>query len=223
MRSRRNDRQEEVMRGKIFNYGGAVAAVILIAFGIASIVMGVNGRDTVRSNLGDELIVGTPDMTPDATAAAVKESGLKGVSIPTKSVAGQTIDTGSEARAFAEYMRIHALEATGGKTYAQMPRFATADGKGTNDEAAALKDENSGTPVDNAARNIWVTETALSTALNTSFFAENVALFSIVMGVALLLTGIGFGVMALGLLPASSRRREAEAAAIAKRTAVAAG
>jgi hypothetical protein len=211
------------MRGKIFNYGGAVAAVILIAFGIASIAMGVNGRDTVRGNLGDELIVGTPDMTPDATAAAVKESGLKGVSIPTKSVAGQTIDTGSEARAFAEYMRIHALEATGGKTYAQMPRFATADGKGTSDEALALKDEKSGRPVDNAARNIWVTETALSTALNTSFFAENVALFSIVMGVALLLTGIGFGVMALGLLPASSRRREAEAATIAKTTAVAAG
>src|SRR3954451_13070458 len=84
-----------------------------------------------------------------------------------------------------------------------MPRFATTDGKGTNDEKAALKKD--GRPVDNAARNLWVTETALSTALNTSYFAENVALFSIVMGVALVLTGIGFGVMALGLLPA---RRE---------------
>ena len=210
------------MRGKIFNYGGAVAAVILIAFGIASIAMGVNGRDTVRSNLGDELIVGTPDMTPKATAAAVKEAGLKGVDIPTKSVAGQAIDTGSEARAFSEYMRIHALEATGGKTYAQMPRFATADGKGTNDEAAALKDEKTGEAVSNGARNIWVTETALSTALNTSYFAENVALFAIVMGVALLLTGIGFAVMAFGLLPAYSRRREAEAAPVGK-TAVAAG
>ena len=36
-----------------------------------------------------------------------------------------------------------------------------------------------------------MTETALTTALNTSFFAERVAMFSIVMGVALLLTGSG--------------------------------
>jgi hypothetical protein len=207
---------------KIFNYGGLIAAVILIAFGITSIVMGVNGRDTVRSNLNKELIVGTPDMTPKTIAAEAKAAGLKNVSLPTKSVAGKTIDTGAEARIFAEYMRIHALEATGGTPYSQMPHFATADGKGTNDEKAALKDPKSGRPVDNAARNVWVTETALSTALNTSFFAENVALFSIVMGVALLLTGVGFGVMALGLLPEGMRRRQS-AAAVAPKAAVAAG
>src|SRR3954462_14380908 len=151
---------------KLWTYGGIAAAVVLIVFGITSIVMGVNGRDTVRSNLNKELIVGTPDMTPKAIAAEVKAAGLKNVSLPTKSVAGETINTGAEARTFAEYMRIHALEATGGKTYAQMPRFATADGKGTNDDKAALKDPKSGRPVDNAARNIWVNETALSTALN---------------------------------------------------------
>lgn len=207
---------------KMWNYGGLIAATILIAFGITSIVMGVNGRDTVRSNLDKELIVGSPDMTPQAIAKEAKAAGLKDVALPTKSVAGQTIDTGAEARAFAEYMRVHALEATQGKTYAQMPRFATADGKGTNDEKAALKDPKSGAPVSNAAREIWVTETALSTALNTSYFAENVALFSIVMGIALLLTGIGFGVMALGLLPAAVRR-ETKAAGATTETAVATG
>jgi hypothetical protein len=206
----------------MWNYGGLIAATILIVFGVASIVIGANGRDTVRSNLDKELIVGTPDMTPQAIAKEAKAAGLKDVSLPTKSVAGQTIDTGAEARTFAEYMRVHALEATQGKTYAQMPRFATADGKGTNDEKAALKDPKSGAPVSNAARDIWVTETALSTALNTSYFAENVALFSIVMGIALLLTGIGFAVMALGLLPAGPRR-ETTAAAAATKTAVAAG
>jgi hypothetical protein len=199
------------MRSKFFNYGGIAAAAILIVFGIASIVIGANGRDTVRSNLGNEAIVGTPDMTPKAIAAEAKAAGLKDVSLPTKSVAGKTIDTGAEARTFAEYMRIHALEASGGKTYAQMPRFATADGKGTNDEKAALKDPKSGRPVDNAARNVWVTETALSTALNTSYFAENVALFSIVMGVALLLTGVGFLVLALGLVKVPFHRTEESA------------
>jgi hypothetical protein len=217
----RNDRQEEVMR-KIWSYGGIIAAVILIAFGVTSIVMGLNGRDTVRSNLGNELIVGTPDMTPKAIAAEAKAAGLKDVALPKKAVAGQSINTGAEARTFAEYMRIHALEATGGKTYAEMPRFMTADGKGTNDEKAALKDPKTDKAVENGARNIWVNETALGTALNTAYFAENVALFSIVMGVALLLTGIGFGVMALGLLPASARR-EKTATAVTSSTAVAAG
>ena len=47
----------------------------------------------------------------------------------------------------------------------------------------------------NAARNIWVTATALTTALNTSYFAETVALFAILMGIALLLTGIGLLVL----------------------------
>jgi hypothetical protein len=77
-----------------------------------------------------------------------------------------------------------------------MPRYATADGKGTNDPAAALKDPKTGQPVDNGARNIWVTETALTTALNTSYLAEQISLFGVVVGIALLLSGIGFGVLA---------------------------
>src|SRR3954452_22145720 len=194
------------MKAKLFNYGGIAAAVVLIVFGIASIVVGPNGRDTVRNNLATEQIVGTPDMTPKAIAAEAKAAGLGDVALPTKSVAGASINTGAEARAFAQYMRIHALEASGGQTYAEMPRFATADGKGTNDDKVALKDPKSGRPVDNAARNVWVTETALSTALNTSYFAENVALFSIVMGVALLLTGIGFLILTLGRVREPIRR-----------------
>lgn len=208
---------------KVWNYGGIAAAVILIAFGVTSIVMGVNGRDTVRSNLGKEMIVGTPDMTPKAIAAEAKAAGLKNVSLPTKSVAGQAINTGAKARTFAEYMRIHALEATGGQVYAQMGRYLDKNGKATNDEKAAAIDPKTKKPVENGARNLWVTETALTTALNTSFFAENVALFSIVMGAALLLTGIGFGVMALGLLPAYTRRESAKTAAVSSKTAVAAG
>jgi hypothetical protein len=83
-------------------------------------------------------------------------------------------------------MRIHALEATGGQTYAEMPRYATADGKGTNDATKAL--QANGKPVSNAARDIWVTETALATALNVSYMADQLSLFSIVIGVALLLS-----------------------------------
>jgi hypothetical protein len=160
-------------------------------------VMGVNARSTVQSSLKQEQIVGTPDMTPAAIKAEAKQAGLPdSISLPTVSVAGLPINTGDRAHAFAGYMRIHALEATGGQTYAQMGRYATTDGKGTNDEASALKDAN-GQPLDNPVRQVWVTETALATALNASYMASQVALFSIVVGVGLLLSGIGFGVLAM--------------------------
>jgi F0F1-type ATP synthase membrane subunit c/vacuolar-type H+-ATPase subunit K len=182
---------------KVLELGGFVAAAVLIAFGIAAIVMGVNGRNTVQKSLKQEHIVGTPDMTPALIKQEAKKAGLPPtLSFPTVSVAGKAIDNGTKARAFAGYMRIHALEASGGLTYSQMPRFATQDGKGTNDPTKAL--QANGRPVDNGARNVWVTETALSTALNASYMAESLSLFGILVGVALLLSGIGFGVLAAG-------------------------
>jgi len=189
------------MRNTIFRYGGVAASIFLIALGIGAIVVGFSGRSDVGDQLAKEAIVGTPDMTPAAIKREAADAGLKNVSLPTCSVAGLSVDTGDEARCFAQYMRVHALEATGGKTYAQMPRYATADGKGTNDAAQAIT--RNGQPVSNAARDIWVTETALSTALNTSYFAQSVALFAIVMGFALLLTGIGFLLLTTGLLAAT--------------------
>lgn len=59
-----------------------------------------------------------------------------------------------------------------------MGRFLTAEGEETDDEAEAAIDEASGRPVENQARNIWITATALTTALNTTFLAERIALFS---------------------------------------------
>jgi hypothetical protein len=105
-------------------------------------------------------------------------------------------------------MRKHTLEATGGQTYAQMGRFLDANGKPTSDEAKAAKDPKTGQPVENGLRNMWVTSTALSTALNTAYFAESVATFAIVMGIALLLTGVGFLVLSIRLLlPATAAKK----------------
>ena len=186
------------MKKRIFQWGGVAASILLIAFGIGCVVIGIQGRSQVQDKLSQEYIVGTADMTPAQIKTEAQQAGLpSSVSLPTCSVANQTIDTGAEAKCFAEYMRVHALEATGGKTYSQLGRYVTPSGKDTNDVAAAAKDPKTGAPVANSARDTWVTETALSTALNTSFFAEQVALFSIVMGIALLLTGIGFFILTL--------------------------
>ena len=182
---------------KYLEIGGVVATVVLIVFGAIAIALGVNGRSTVRDSLKAEQIVGTSDMTKAGIATEAKAAGLPAsIKLPTANLAGKQITTGALARQFAEYMRIHALEASGGLTYSQMPEYASADGKGTNDIAKATKGAN-GQPLDNPARNVWITETALTTALNSSFLAENVALFGIVTGVAFLLTGFGFGILVL--------------------------
>jgi hypothetical protein len=180
--------------------GGIVAGLVLVVFGVGAIVIGLAGRHEVSSNIKQEQIVGTADMTPALIAKNVDEAGLKNVALPTCNVADKAITNGADAKCFASYMRIHALEATGGKTYAQMPQFATADGKGTSIAANAAKDPKSGQPMSNPARQIWISETALGTALNTSFFAASVGMFAVVMGAAMLLIGIGFIVIVSGLL-----------------------
>jgi len=184
---------------RTFELGGIVAAVVLIGFGIAAIVMGASGGNTVRNTLTEQKIVGTPDMTPSSITAEAKQAHLdtSKLAIPSCSVANKTVNSGSSARCFAQYMTIHALEATGGLYYSQMPRYATASGAGTNEEAKALKSAK-GTPVDNPAREVWIQETALSTGLNASYMATQVSLFGIVVGIALLLSGFGFAILSIG-------------------------
>jgi hypothetical protein len=152
--------------------------------------MGVDGRSTVRDSLKQEQI-----FFGEASDPAVAKHADQW--------AGQQVKSGDQARAFALVMREHALESSAGMTYAQMGRYQSAanpsDPKGTNDEAQAAKGTD-GAPLANTARNTWVTETALSTALNVSYMAEQLSLFGIVVGVALMLTGIGLLILALAVL-----------------------
>lgn len=178
--------------------GGVVASIILIILGVGAMVAGVAGREKVQSDLAREQIVGTPD----------------------SSIPGQKVDTGGEARAFAAVIRKHTLEATGGQTYSQMGRFLDESGKPTGDEAAAAKDPKSGQPVENPARNIWISSTAFQTSLNTAYFAESVATFVIAVGGALLLVGIGFLILTVRLL---DRPETTRASAKVSATAPAAG
>jgi hypothetical protein len=176
-------------RKKIWQIGGFIAGAVLIACGAVSIYMGASGFTTVRDSIKQEQIVfGSAD---DPAVAKYADQW-----------ADEQVTNGDQARAFAKIMRMHTLESTGGLTYAQMGRFQSAakpdDPAGTSDEAAAAKDDN-GQPISNGARNIWVTETALTTALNTSYMAERMSVFGVVVGIALLLSGIGFVILALAV------------------------
>jgi hypothetical protein len=162
---------------RTFRWGGFVASGLLVLLGIAMIVIGFVGRADVQDRLAQEKIVGTPD----------------------SSIPGEEVDTGSEATAFADVIREHTLEATGGKTYSEMPRavFKDSDEPVPEEEVDAALE--SGEAIDNPEREIWITSTALSTALNTSYFAESVATFTIIVGFALILIGIGLIVLTRGV------------------------
>ena len=193
----------------------------MIAFGIVVIVLALNGQSTVKSELKNQQITGTPDMTPSAIKAEASKAGLENVDLPTCNVAGEAIDNGTKARCFAQYMNVHALEATGGYVYSQMGRTRRSRTRRSrscrraeapsNTEWAVI-DPKTSQPVSNGARNIWVTETALSTALNMSYMATNLALFSLVVGIALLLSGVGFIVLALAALRSKTATEAPQAA-----------
>ena len=171
---------------KFLRIGGYVSGAVLILFGIAVFALGIWGFAFTRDHIEREQIVFGPIEDP-----AVAEHA--------EQWAGEPVDTGRKALAQAEIMREHTLSGTGGLTYAQMGRYQSAedpsDPAGTNDEAAAAKDEN-GEPISNGARNTWVTETALATALDMGFMSEMLSIFSMVVGVALFLTGIGLVILA---------------------------
>jgi hypothetical protein len=187
------------MRGKGLRIGGYVSGAVLIVFGIVVIALGIYGFNFTRDSIQQEGIVFGPIEDP-----AVAEHAAEW--------AGEPVETGSQALAFAEIMREHTLASTDGLTYAQMGQYQSAadpdDPAGTNDESAAAKDEN-GNPISNGAREIWVTETALTTALNVGYMAEMLSIFSIVVGIALLLAGAGFVLLAYAVF---GRQKQPEAA-----------
>jgi hypothetical protein len=218
---------------KVLEIGGIVAAVVLIAFGIAAIVLAVNGHNTVSTELKDQQITGTPDMASDSPAIKAEAAAITAsqkalvakfkaagetftpttVTIPSCSVAGKRVEDGSTARCFAQYMFIHAMGATNGLVYSQMGRypakpgtpFKFTDGNGGISPSAspaivakyAVTNPATKQPADNGARSVWIDQVALSTALNASYMADQLSLFGIVVGIALLLAGIGFGLLAL--------------------------
>jgi len=184
---------------RVWEIGGLVAGAVLIVFGAVAIYMGVDGRNTVRDSLTEEQIYFGSTEDPAVAQYAEEWAAEPGES------QGDQVKTGEQARAFANIMRYHTINAEWNPehlTYAQMGRFLAAsdpsDPAGTSDEEAALTDDD-GRPVSNSFRNQWVTQTALSNALNMSYMAEQLSLFGIVVGVALLLTGVGLVILALAV------------------------
>ncbi len=95
----------------------AVLAVALIVVGASAVYGGNFGRDNVRDRLQPEKVAFPPldEMTPEEQ----QELG---------EFAGQTVDTGPEAEAFARYIAGHLTEVNDGKTYSETSAAARVEG-----------------------------------------------------------------------------------------------
>ena len=168
-----------------FRRGGIAASIVLIALGVGAIVIGFAGRDTAPTDLarGADRRHARLERSPARRSTpAARRRSLPPSCASTRSRPLVARPTRSWAASWTSRVRR------------------------SSDEKAAATDPKSGKPVENPLRNMWVTETALTTALNTAYFAESVTMFVIAMGGALLLVGIGFLVLTVRLLKPEARR-----------------
>lgn len=142
---------------------GVVGAALLGA-GPVMIVEGVRGRRQIRDELAAQQITFPwEEGLPDRLAA----------------LAGRRVETGPQARAYSELIKIHLQQATGGRTYAQISAEMAA-GKG--DEKLA-----------NLQQTAFMGE-MLRAGLLSSYQAWR--LTSLVTGLGALLSGLGAVVLA---------------------------
>jgi hypothetical protein len=168
--------------------------VLLVLIGLAflvggsyTVVKGVDAKAAVRAELARQAITTTPD-----------------ASIPNVEVTDA-----ATAQSMADVIQKHADEITGGRSYAELGRYLTADGKGdTSDENLAMKDSD-GNPVANPVRDLALTAQTLRAGLYTSVMAFNIADLVIGLGLAIAVIGLAFGGLGvrLGALPSAAVAR----------------
>ena len=130
--------------------GAIVFGFVLVGAGGFMVFEGRAAHNDVRDTLAEERIITAED-----------------AEIPLASV-----DSAAEAKAQADIIRVHALETTGGKTYAELDR-------------------------EDPARAVYLNSVTLRTALMESYLAFKVS--DLVVGLGLIVVLLGFSHVALGV------------------------
>jgi hypothetical protein len=160
---------------KIVSGGAAVVAAVLIVLGAAAIYGGWFGRDNVRDRLAPENIA-----FPPVAAMTAQEKAEVGA------FAGQKVDTGPEAEAFARYIGGHLEFINDGKTYSETSAAAREEGLAP-DVAADLQAK---------ADTLFKGETLRSILLN-AYGWWTVATITLWAGLAAVIGGVVLGILAI--------------------------
>ncbi|KKQ35413.1 MAG: hypothetical protein US50_C0015G0005 [Candidatus Nomurabacteria bacterium GW2011_GWB1_37_5] len=142
-----------------------ISSLLAIVAGIILVAGGIWGIYFTYKNVSQEKIVTPAD-----------------ASIPEQPVRGPFT-----LKAQADIIRQHALGTTSGKTYAEMPRqIQKLDDKGN----PILDSGGKEVMTPNTARDIWITATTLTTALNLGILTYAFSGFIILLGLISIWTGI---------------------------------
>ena len=160
---------------QIVSAAGAVVAVVLVVLGAMAIYGGSFGRDNVRDRLEPQNIV-----FPPADAMSPEEVAEVG------DYAGETVDTGTEAEAYARYIGGHLAAVNDGKTYSE-----------TSAEARALEeDDPARVELDAKVQTLFRGETLRSILLN-AYGWWTVATITLWAGIAAVAAGTVLGILAI--------------------------
>ena len=120
----------------IVSWSSAVVAAALVLLGAAAVYGGLFAMDNVRDRLEPQNITVGPasEMTPE-------ERAIVG------DMAGEKVDTGTEAEAYSRYIGLHVSEIGGGQTYSELggPLFALEaqieEAQAAGEDTAAMEEE----------------------------------------------------------------------------------
>lgn len=144
-----------------------ISSALAIAAGILMVVGAIWGICFTYKNIAQEKIITPAD-----------------ASIPEKPVRGPFT-----LKAQADIIRHHTLEMTGGKTFSEMPRqIPKLDENGQ----PVLDASGKPTMIANASRDIWITATTLTTALNLGIMTYAFSALILLFGCISIWTGIIF-------------------------------
>ena len=160
---------------KIVSGAGGVLAVVLVVLGATAIYAGDFGRDNVRDRLAPQHI-----QFPPADAMSPEELAEVG------EFAGQEVDTGVEAEAFARYIGGHLVFINEGKTYSETS--AAAREEGLDPKVAA--------ELQGKADTLFKGETLRSILLN-AYGWWTVATIALWAGIAMVVAGVALGILSI--------------------------
>jgi hypothetical protein len=160
---------------KLVSSAGIVVAIVLVVLGGLAVYGGNFGRNSVQDRLTPEKVAFPPydAMTPEEQASVGQ-------------FAGQTVDTGPEAQAFATYIAGHLTFVNDGKTYAETSAAARVDGL----------DPKTAADLQAKADVLFKGETLRSIMLN-AYGWWTVATIALYAGWLMIVAGIVLGVLAI--------------------------
>lgn len=147
-----------------------VSSVLAIAAGIIMVAGGIGGIAFTYTSIVQEKITTPAD-------ASIAEKPVRGP---------------FTLKAQADIIRTHTLKTTGGKVYAEMPRqIPKLDANGQ----PVLDTDNKPMMTANTARDMWVTATTLTTALNLGIISYAFSSLILLFGCISIWTGIIFCIL----------------------------